>query len=302
MRGTHDDGWLRSCRTLLQLRLEPSPKTRTPVSWEASDEIVTAYGKYETALHWACYYDAPLEVIREIAKASEANVVFRACWHEHGTALDCLLINFYDSQPFDALDKVKAIVEGNKEAAAFAVWTAFRVAADTDTKDMFEIFSYMTKVAYYDKFDVEDLPLAHAVAAFPHEFLCSDGMNWTKCPDRALELSIRHQPEELQMADEDGNLPLHLASNHQKPYRKKDMLELEMEWELAMENEDPDFPGCGDDADYNSSKVELLLEAYPEAARVKNGAGKLPFNLAVESGKSECIKSLLDAYPEADEK
>jgi hypothetical protein len=222
-------------------------------SWEAALQRVRIYPKEadshagdcraESALHWAVYNGAPVEVIREIAAAGPSMVEFQAGWHEQGLPLDILLgIRYYFIKP-DLTSKVMAILEGNMNAAALSVNAAWScqhraVVQDgkvlEDTRDekqrkyttltcqeqallLWDIFSLLSKVAYYKTLDCTDLPLLHALADFPFFYRDQDGMNWSQCPSKALQAAIRMHPEELLKPDTKGNLPLHLAAKRDEP-------------------------------------------------------------------------------------
>jgi hypothetical protein len=106
-------------------------------SWKAALQRVRIYPKEadslpagdckaESALHWACYNSAPVEVIREIAAAAPKMVEFQAGWHSQGLPLDCLLSTsrYYFFKP-DLTSKVVALLEANMNAAALSVQAAW---------------------------------------------------------------------------------------------------------------------------------------------------------------------------------
>ena len=324
-------------------------------------------GKNESALHWAAYDDAPLELIRELVKAGPDMVNYSAGWHEQGAPLDILLNGrMYPGIAADTLDKVRTILEGDPRASV-SLFTAYTrlvralyeamddektypdgipadlafieeqipdedltdlgrraLAATTLTfreqcKMMLDAFVLIAKVGYYGSVDdCNDKPLLHALVAFPYQ-MKEDDLNWTFVPHRAVKLACRLSPEELSLADGDGNLPLHLAVAHRTPYREKD------EWELRMERANEVDLEYGlkeyglwwlidevpthhskidlqkDDYDgFNSKNIELLSEKYPEAVRTKNKDGDLPLHLAIKARKTkDIVQLLLDAYPDA---
>jgi len=190
---------------------------------------------------------------------------------------------------------------------------------------MLDAFVLVAKRGYYgrrgsdDVDDLDDQPLLHALVAFPHQ-LREDDLNWTFVPDRAVRLACRLRPEELSLADGDGNLPLHLAVAHRTPYRKK------AEWELRMDSEyEVDVEYCmreyggvywliaempvlhqhtdrqkDDYDDFNSSTIALLLKKHPKAAKTQNRDGDLPLHLAIKARKTLCIvEALVKANPRA---
>jgi ankyrin repeat protein len=296
-------------------------------SWEAALQRVRIYpkeadshsGDYKstTALFWVVYLEAPIEVIREIAAAGPSMVVFEDCWNDLGLPLDILLRNHYTIKP-DLTSKVMAILKGNMSAAALSVHAAWlcqhhAVVLDgkvlEDTRDekqrkdttltcqeqallLWDIFSFLNKVAYYKTLDCTHLPLLHALADFPFFYRDQDGLNWSQCPSKALEAAIRMYPEELLKPDAKGNLPLHLAAKRDEPYREKE----DDESECGEEWTDP-YDG------YNIDKIKILAKACPEASKVKNSDGDLPLHLAMKARKSWAgILAIFDAYPDAVDK
>jgi ankyrin repeat protein len=277
-------------------------------SWEAALQRVRIYpkeansssGDYKTstALLWAVYNQAPLEVIREIAAAGPSMVVYEADWHELGLPLDILLRTYYDVP--DLTSKVMAILEGNMNAAALSVnaaWVCYHRAVDQDgTLLLWDIFSLLSKVAYYKTLICTDLPLLHVLADFPFFYRDHDVMNWSQCPSKALETAIRMYPEELLTPDAKGNLPLHLAAKRDEP--KKEQWEQDSDDESECEEEWTD-PYDG----YNIDKIKILAKACPEASKVRNSDGDLPLHVAMKARKSWAgILAIFDAYPDAVDK
>ena len=323
--------------------------------------------KNESALHWAAYDDAPLELLRELVRAGPDLVSYSAGWHEQGTPLDIILNGrMYPGIAADTLEKVRIILSGDPKAS-ISLFTAYTrlvrhlyeamddeksypdgIPADlafieeeipdeglTDLgrraraattltfreqcKMMLDAFVLIAKAGYYGSVDdCDGKPLLHALVAFPYQ-MREDSLNWTFVPHRVLKLACRLSPEELSLADDDGNLPLHLAVAHRTPYREKE------EWEIRLERANEIDLEYGlkeyglwwlihevpthyskidlqkDDYDrFNSKTIELLLEKYPEAIRTKNEDGDLPLHLAIKARKTkDIIQSLVEAYPDA---
>lgn len=197
-----------------------------------------------------------------------------------------------------------------------------KITFRAQSKMMLDVLILIAKAGYYGSTaDCNDKPLLHALVAFPYQ-LRVDDLNWTSSvPDRVVKLACRLNPDEMSLADGDGNLPLHLAVSQREPYREKD------EWELRaiQENEIdveyglkeyglwwlleivPRDRNCkhidlqkDDYDDHNSTKIELLLEKYPEAVKVKNTDGDLPLHLAIKARKTlDIVLALIEAYPDA---
>mmetsp|Transcript_7373 Transcript_7373/g.14759 ORF Transcript_7373/g.14759 Transcript_7373/m.14759 type:complete len:627 (+) Transcript_7373:179-2059(+) len=92
-----------------------------------------------------------------------------------------------------------------------------------------------------------------------------------------LQLVLRIFSDELKERDFEGNLPLHSACK--VPGRENPLIHNGKEFKTP---------------------VELLVEAYPDAAQTVNDQGRLPLHLAAENHKSwDEIKLLVDAAPTA---
>jgi hypothetical protein len=131
------------------------------------------------------------------------------------------------------------------------------------------------------------------------------GIDWF--PPNLLRLLVAAFPGALLESDEDGNLPIHVASGGYFESYKID---------------DDDAANSG----YQKTTLDILLEANPDLAKIPDGKGRLPLELAIESSEHEIhdeatkqqqqqsqhgqhnmwrpwvdggICSLLKAYPEA---
>jgi len=122
------------------------------------------------------------------------------------------------------------------------------------------------------------------------------GIDWF--PPNLLRLLVAAFPEALLEKDEDGNLPIHIASGSSfESYKIHD------------DNWGGDFEA---NSGYQKTTIDILLEANPNLAKIPDSEGRLPLELALDSGET-CkardnrwrpwedggIDSLLKAYPEA---
>ena len=102
------------------------------------------------------------------------------------------------------------------------------------------------------------------------------------CPPDLIKYIIKTRPDEVSKTDENGHLPLHIAAT------------------TTPLNSSSDDNEAGN---YQSKLIiEEILSAFPEGATRVNRDGKLPLQLAIESGKfwnRGGVKSLYEVFPEA---
>ena len=97
----------------------------------------------------------------------------------------------------------------------------------------------------------------------------------TLCP-AFLELVVRLYPEDLRQKDELGRVPLHIVSS------------------LGA---DPIYHPAAEDN--RESKIETILQGFPDAARFRDCYNSLPLHRAITSGQSwNALSSLIRAAPE----
>ncbi|CAB9515093.1 expressed unknown protein [Seminavis robusta] len=100
-------------------------------------------------------------------------------------------------------------------------------------------------------------------------------------PPDLLRYIVETNPEDLTQTDHKGNSPLHYAAASKPP-------------DLTNAASFPAF--------YTKYVVDELLYKFPEGAQIRDGEGRFPLTLAINSGKQWIgggIKSLYDAYPAA---
>jgi hypothetical protein len=147
--------------------------------------------------------------------------------------------------------------------------------------DFWEKVTLVTKAFYHKSID-DVLPdgrlwrLLHACAGI--DFF----------PPNLLRLLMAVFPDDVSEEDEDGNLPIHVAALG--VFRSIHMARPSTE---DYEGEDYDFyRGTA------ASTIAILLKANPASARFRNRQGKLPLQLAIESGRDwqDGIGALADAF------
>jgi len=104
------------------------------------------------------------------------------------------------------------------------------------------------------------------------------------CPQDLIRYIIETRPGEVSKTDEQGRLPLHIAA-------------------AARPVNSPSSDKNDDGGNYHFKfMIDELLYAYPDGAACADRDGKLPLQLAIESGKywvGGGVKSLYDVFPDA---
>lgn len=118
-----------------------------------------------------------------------------------------------------------------------------------------------------------------------HTLATVGGQQQVQCPTLVMWLAIRFNRDQLAQQDDEGNLPLHLASTH---------LELPT-MPLFMKVLQPFIKHA------NSSIVLMMVKEYPAAASIMNRQGRIPLHLAIDQGKpwDGALLPLLRAAPQA---
>lgn len=103
---------------------------------------------------------------------------------------------------------------------------------------------------------------------------------------RALHLF----PEEAREIDEEGNFALHLEA--MIPVEKMSLLNADVEGCCS---------GTAESCHKRMGLLRKLLEVYPEACKVRNGAGEFPLSLMINSGRAwdQTFALVLRSYPQA---
>ena len=146
----------------------------------------------------------------------------------------------------------------------------------------------------------------------------SVGLAGYGCPPEMVRLAISLHPHQVREMDEDGNLPIHIAATASSFFTDtEETSPSDMMAAAAVVASDgaDDMSVMSDAMSFFSSAtvsqttnpfdkiIKLLLQYYPEAARIPHGqTGRLPLIAAMESGVrtwEDGIRSLVQAYPPA---
>ncbi|KAL9189215.1 hypothetical protein ACHAXT_011705 [Thalassiosira profunda] len=111
--------------------------------------------KRESALHWAVYNGAPLELVRALLQVAPEMATYSPGWHEQGLPLEIALSRRYFFIPPYMLDMVRAFVDANKESASLALCTAFSKVARSTHDAAFDYEKYPDRIPADFGFAVE---------------------------------------------------------------------------------------------------------------------------------------------------
>jgi ankyrin repeat protein len=227
----------------------------------------------ETPLYLACQYSAPVEVVTALLEAySEAATtpskrrdlpLHIAC--RFGSSVD-VLKTLTENHPETAFAETRwgktplaaLIVGANARAdeTEYGLWTKVKVLLEAVSR---------ARILYSNS---GERLLVHAAVS-----LCSLG-----CPEKVLDMVLEHCPEQTQMTDQFGRLPLHVALSQSK-------------WSVQLRRR------------YKPRElysIVSLLREYPRAAQVRHH-GRYPLQMAVSNGHTwhNGVDSLFIAFPEA---
>jgi hypothetical protein len=318
------------------------------LDWEAALERVRTHPKEaaeirnprdkdESALHWCCYYGAPVELLEAVAAAAPELVDVSRGWHSQGLPLDCLLNRCYYFVKPDLKDKVLALLKANTNAAKLSIYTAFcriggavkktlekypdrfpddgpfsyRQDERTDEEKehtpltindqlqlVWDVFELLVKVAYYKTVDCESLPLVHALADLP--FMLSSEEDGIRNWHYCPDMVVQFA---ARLRPEELLIPVSSGTGdlplHLAIKRSKPR-RLKDDWEDWSDYYE-EFGGPQPVYDaYNVSKIQILAKACPEAAKIANGCGELPLHVAIKARKCwKAIEAIIGAHPEA---
>jgi hypothetical protein len=119
-----------------------------------------------------------------------------------------------------------------------------------------------------------------------------------EAPPDLLRYIVETNAEDLTIPDHLGNLPIHYAAKS-KPVNEPHYHQLSPNM-MSSSSSKKNAVRTSFPAFYTKYVVDELLYKFPEAASMPDARGRLPFKLAVDSGKQWIgggIKSLYDAHP-----
>lgn len=114
-------------------------------------------------------------------------------------------------------------------------------------------------------------------------------------PFALTDRAMKHNKGQLELVDDNGDLPLHTVSRIPPPVRRRATSNPE------EEEDDDDDSDDEDDDNGEGDFMNRILSAYPQAAAQYNHAHQLPLIVAIESGRkwNSGISRLLEVYPSA---
>ena len=166
---------------------------------------------------------------------------------------------------------------------------------------------------YYDTLDCDDLPLTHALAAFPY-WCKEDDLNWITVSDfgrntyfgrhgknesmngkplpGAIEVAYRLKPEELLLPDGEGNTPLHLAASYGNLRATQTLLNAGAQVEVLAHGDRTPLLLAADLGHTMVVKELLKRGANPNVVSVWE---QTPLNMATAHGHKEVVALLKSA-------
>jgi ankyrin repeat protein len=210
----------------------------------------------ETALHWAIRLSAPNEIIKMLLAANPTSGTHAR--DKDGNTPLSLLWDRHREEFSEALE-----MNGGKGVLYLNSWKRILLMLQYNNNNQ----------GFRDTSTGEDIDNidAKAEAETPLPFRPLHVTAQISCPPGLVPLLITVYRNELEVKDEDGRLPLHVAAANATTNRSYDV----------------------------QSKISMMLTEYPEAARVADASGRLPIYIALESGTAwdEGIQDLFALEP-----
>ena len=236
----------------------------------------------DTPLHAACRCGAPIEVLDVLLRANPDAVRQRD--YEGLTPLLRLWVRYFVILGDDVIQGVKC--PGDLMGELGEAWkkTELLLQYAANTNDEFSSGKLLGKLE-------QDFHAVHAAAA-------------VDCPRVVVKIASSIYPRQLDEKNENGLTPLLIAA--QAPaFKVRDLSDegylLEDRIHGDTANADESNQEDDDIASGQASVIDILLNASPLAACIPDPEGRMPLNLALESGKrwNQGIKAIISCYPDA---
>jgi len=156
------------------------------------------------------------------------------------------------------------------------------------------------------KEEQQQQPQQHDVLQPRRQWNVVHALAHTGCPIEIAQLAVILYPEQVTTPDHNGNLPLHIcaASHHHYKTDLPDTTE-------STDDDDADTDtntntNTNTNTDTQQDKppticpiLDILLQTYPEGAKIPDAQGRLPINLALSVGKEweSGIRNIFMAWP-----
>ena len=247
----------------------------------------------DTPLHAACRCGAPIEVLDELIRANPLAVDERD--YEGLTPLLRLWVRYFVILGDNFINSVKSPADINGELAE--AW---------NKTDLLLQASHRGSTRYYNGKVEKGSTTSHRRLMYRQVHAVSA----VDCPRPVVKIATIIHPDQLTERDENGLLPIMIAAStpifkvhdlSDEGYQLEDRIHGdEVNGQENNEFEENDMSSMNNDCNTQPSVLEILLEAAPETAKVRDPYGRLPLHRAIASGKtwSFGVKTLVEAHPE----
>lgn len=221
----------------------------------------TTYG--DLPLHLACLRKCSSEVVQEVAVAASSGDLSLA-----------VVPNLAGQTPIGiVMGEFKNLCQ---EGSTCTVSAAYRPTQ----RRIFQVLSTLVKIVHYGPLrcqqqGTKDLSLLKACVVLHRQNIRLD--------PAYIRQVIHMYPEEVKLADEDGNYPLHIEASI--PIEKMSLLD----------------GTCSGSSHRRMGILRILLEAYPTACSFRNKENHFPLGLMIQAGRvwGHTIAVALRAFPPA---
>lgn len=235
----------------------------------------------DTPLATACRCGAPIEVLEVLLSANPSAVQDRD--YEGLTPLLRLWVRYFVMLGNDAIDAAIEAIQSLEDLKG-------------ELREAWNKTELLLRAAYHGSLEasrvMEGDRIAHAAAA-------------VDCPRQVVKIATKIYPEQLEQVDEEGRIPLTIASVaptwkmrdlSDEGYLLEDRIHGDVEESGNINETEPVGPNS-----LYPSVIEILATAAPETARFRDADERLPLQLAISYGKewTTGVQALLKVYPDA---